>query len=163
MTVLSLRWESLYLERRVIFKQVLPPWILTNWPAVVSVSLVTVFTCTLIRPLIIFAIRMLRTHRSLFALVNLWKPWRQNHVSQYSDVMMGAMASQITSVSIVYSTVCSGSDQRKHQRSASLAFVRGIHRWPVNSFHKGPVTWKMFPFDDVIMILLIGHASMADR
>ena len=49
------------------------------------------------------------------------------------------------------STVCSGADQRKHQSSASLAFVRGIHRWPVNSPHKGPVTRKMFPFDDVIM------------
>ena len=48
----------------------------------------------------------------------------------YGDVIMGAMAFQITGVSIVYSTVCSGADQRKHQRSASLAFVRGIHRWP---------------------------------
>ena len=44
-----------------------------------------------------------------------------------------------------------GTDQRKHQSSASLAFVRGIHRWPVNSPHKGPVTRKMFPFYDVIM------------
>ena len=67
-----------------------------------------------------------------------------------SDVM-SAMASQITGVSIVYSTVCSDADQRKHQISASLAFVRGIHRWPVNSPHKEPVTRKMFPFDDVIM------------
>ena len=49
------------------------------------------------------------------------------------------MASQITSVLMVYSTVCSGADQRKHQNSASLAFVRGIHRWPVNSPHKGPM------------------------
>ena len=40
---------------------------------------------------------------------------------------------------------------KKHQSSASLAFVRGIHRWPVNSPHKGPVTRNMFPFDDVIM------------
>ena len=61
------------------------------------------------------------------------------------------MASQTTGVSIVYSSVGSGSDQRKHQSTASLAFVRGIHRWPVNSTHKGPVTRKMFPFDDVIM------------
>ena len=61
------------------------------------------------------------------------------------------IASQITGVSIVYSTVCSSADQRKHQNSASLAFVRGIHRWPVNSSHKGPVKLKMFPFDDVIM------------
>ena len=65
---------------------------------------------------------------------------------------MGAMASQITSLTIVYSTVYSGADQRKHQSFASLAFVRGIRRWPVNSPHKGPVTRKMFPFDDVIMI-----------
>ena len=64
---------------------------------------------------------------------------------------MGAMAPQITSVSIVYSFVCSSAGQRKHQNSASLAFVRGIHRWPVNSPHKGPVTRKMFPLDDVIV------------
>ena len=44
-----------------------------------------------------------------------------------------------------------GADQRKHQNSESLAIVRGIHRWPVNSPHKGPVTRKMFTFDDVIM------------
>ena len=58
----------------------------------------------------------------------------------YSDVIMSEMASHITGVSIVYSTVCSGADQRKHQSSASLALVGGIHRWPVNSPHKGPVT-----------------------
>ena len=69
----------------------------------------------------------------------------------YGDVIMSTIASQITSVSIVYSTVCSGADQRERQTSASLAFVRGIHRWPVNSPHKGPVMQKMFPFDDVIM------------
>ena len=57
---------------------------------------------------------------------------------------MGAMASQITSLTIVYSTVYSGADQRKHQSSASLAFVRGIHRWLVNSPHKCPVTRKCF-------------------
>ena len=72
--------------------------------------------------------------------------------SHYNDVIMSTMASQITGVSIVYLTVCSCADQRKHQNSASLAFVRGIHRLPVNSPHKGPVTRKMFPFDDVIMI-----------
>ena len=69
----------------------------------------------------------------------------------YGDVMMGAMASQITSLTIVNSTVCSGADQRKHQSSASLAFVWGIHRWPVNSPHKWPVTRKMLPFHDVII------------
>ena len=71
----------------------------------------------------------------------------------YSDVIMGVVASQITSVTIIYSTGYSDTYQRKHQSSASLAFVRGIHRWPVNSSHKGPVTRKMFPFDDVIMRL----------
>ena len=55
----------------------------------------------------------------------------------YIDVIMSAMASQITSLTIVYSTVYSVVDQRKYQSSASLAFVRGIHRWPVNSPHKG--------------------------
>ena len=64
---------------------------------------------------------------------------------------MGTMASQITSLTIVYSIIYSGGHQRKHQSSASLAFVRGIHRWPPNSSHKGPVTRKMFPFEDVIM------------
>ena len=63
---------------------------------------------------------------------------------------MDSIASQITSPTIVYSTVHSGSDQRKHQSSASLAFVWEIHRWPVNFPHKWPVTRKMFPFDDVI-------------
>ena len=65
---------------------------------------------------------------------------------------MSTMASHIASLTIVYSILYSGVDQRKHQNSASLAFVRGIHRRPVNSPHKGPVTRKMFPFDDVIMI-----------
>ena len=64
---------------------------------------------------------------------------------------MGAIASQITSLTIVYSTVYSDADQIKHQSSASLAFVRGIHQGPVNSPHKWPVTRKMFPFDDVFM------------
>ena len=64
---------------------------------------------------------------------------------------MGAIMSHITSLTIVYSAVYSGADQRKHQSSASLAFVWGIHRGPVNSRHKWPVTRKIFPFDDVIM------------
>ena len=66
---------------------------------------------------------------------------------------MSAMASQIISLTIVYSTFYSGADQRKHQSSASLASVRGIHRWSMNSPHKGLVTRKIFPFDDVIMLI----------
>ena len=76
---------------------------------------------------------------------------QHNRPEHYGDVTMGAIASQITNISVVYSTVYSDADQRKHQSSASLAFVRGIHRGPVNSPHKWPVTRKMFPFDDVIM------------
>ena len=57
---------------------------------------------------------------------------------------MGTMASQITSLIIVFLTVYSDADQRKHEISVSLAFVRG---------HKWPVTRKKFPFDDVIMVL----------
>ena len=72
-------------------------------------------------------------------------------LSHYSDVIMNATVSQITGVSIVCSTVCSVVDQRKHQSSASLAFVRGIYRWPADSPHKGWVTRKMFSFDDVIV------------
>ena len=78
-------------------------------------------------------------------------PTLQVYPTHCSDVIISAMASQITSLTIVYSTVYSDADQRKHQSSASLAFVGGIHRWPVNSPHKGPVTRKIFPFDDVIM------------
>ena len=75
--------------------------------------------------------------------------WIRVNKSHYNDVIMTAMASQITSLDIVYSTVYWGTDQRKHQRSTSLAFVRGILRWPVSSPHKWPVT--RFPFDGVIM------------
>ena len=64
---------------------------------------------------------------------------------------MSAMASQITSLAIVYSTVYLGADQRNNQSSTPLAFLRGIHRWPLNCPHKWPVTRKMFPFDEVIM------------
>ena len=76
------------------------------------------------------------------------------HIYHYGDVIMGAIASQITSLAIVYSAFYSVADQRKYQSSALLACVRKIHRGPVNSPHKWPVTWKMFPFDDVIMLML---------
>ena len=66
---------------------------------------------------------------------------------------MGAMASQITSLTIVYSTVYSGADQSKLQSSASLAFVWGIHP------HKWPVTRKMFQFDDVVMWIPLNNIA----
>ena len=74
-----------------------------------------------------------------------------NDDKDYSDAIMSAIVCQITGVSIVCSTVCSGADQTKHQSSASLTFVSGIHRWPVGSTHKGPVTRITFPFDDAII------------
>ena len=77
--------------------------------------------------------------------------WCNFSYAHYNDVIMGAIASQIISLTIEYSTVYSDADQRKHQSSVSLAFVWGIHQGPVNSPHKWHVTRKMFPFDDVIM------------
>ena len=67
--------------------------------------------------------------------------------SQWSRLRLKSLASRLFTKLFVQ-----GSDQREHQSYASLAFARGIHRWPVNSSHKGPVTRKVFPFDDVIMI-----------
>ena len=76
-----------------------------------------------------------------------WKPEKCHDANllvisgtHYCEVIMGAIASQITNLTIVYSIVYSDADQRKHQSSASLAFVRGIYRGPVNSPHKRPVT-----------------------
>ena len=79
----------------------------------------------------------------------------ETRATHYGHIIMGTVASQITSLTIVYSTVYSDGDQRKHQSSALLAFVWGIHRRPVNSPHIWPVTRKMFPFDDVIMQCVI--------
>ena len=92
-------------------------------------------------------LRICKFSKNLFYDIGLFF----TRVLHYCDDIMCAMAHQITGLTIVYSTVYSGTDQRKHQSSASLAFVRGIHRWPVNSPHKGPITQKMFPFHDVIM------------
>ena len=82
--------------------------------------------------------------------VSYWSRYRLYH---YSDVITTTVASQMNSLTVVYSIVYSEADQRKHQSSASLVFVRGIHRWPVNSPHREPGTRNMFPFDDVIMII----------
>ena len=87
----------------------------------------------------------------LFILSISWAHQYLGRKFHYSDVIMTAMASQITNFTIDYPSVYSSADQRKYQSSASLAFVRGIHRWPVNYPHKGPVTREMFPFDDVFM------------
>ena len=78
-------------------------------------------------------------------------------VVHYNDVIMSAMAYQINSLMVVYSTVYSDADQREHQISATLAFVRGINRWPENSPHKGPVTRKLFPF---VVIMICGDVKL---
>ena len=88
--------------------------------------------------------------------------WSYIHI-HYNDVIMGAIASQITSLTIVYSMVYSGPDQRKHESSVSLAFVREIHRGPVNSPHKWPVTRKKFAFDDIIMSYIHIYRANADK
>ena len=78
----------------------------------------------------------------------------------YSDVIMTTIASQITSFTIVYSIVYSDADQRKHQSSASLAFVWGIHRWPVNSQHKRPVTRKCFHLMTSSWLNMMTHSTV---
>ena len=75
----------------------------------------------------------------------------ESDLAHYDDVIMGAIVSQITGLTIVYSTIYLDADQSEHQSSASLAFVWEIHREPVNSPHKWPVTRKMFPFHEVIL------------
>ena len=80
--------------------------------------------------------------------------------AHYTDVIMSTVASQITKVSIVCcSTVCSDADQRKYQGIASLAFVKGIHRWPTDP-PIGPVTQKLFSFDDVIILVFINASAI---
>ena len=85
---------------------------------------------------------------------------RVNVALYYRDVIMSTMASAITSLTIVCRTIYSGADQRKHQSSASLAFVRGIHWWPVNSPHKWPVRRKIFPFNGVIMVCMFCYRNL---
>ena len=83
-------------------------------------------------------------------------------MTHYNDGIMSVMATQIISLTIIYLSVYSDADQRKHQSSVSLAFVRGIHRGPVTSPHKWPVMWKMPPFDDVIMqVQVYSHVTPA--
>ena len=81
------------------------------------------------------------------------KPLTQNDSVQwhtYTSPVLNVLSN--VTLNITLWTVYSNADQRKHQSSASLAFVRRIHRWPLDSPHKGSITLKKFPFDDVIMI-----------
>ena len=81
-----------------------------------------------------------------------WDTQRDTPLRPYERITLRWRHNGRDSVSNHHSTVYSDADQRKHQSSTSLAFVRGIHRGPVNSPHKWPVTRKMLPFDDVIMM-----------
>ena len=89
----------------------------------------------------------------VFNIVDAWD--FRTLIYHYSDFIMSAIASPFSSITIVYSTIYSGPNERKHQSFASLTFVRGIHRWPVISLQKWPVTRIMFPFDDVIKMLRV--------
>ena len=75
----------------------------------------------------------------------------QNMRMHHNDVTLSIMASRITD----NSTVCLGLHKRKHQSMCYRPFVRGIHRWPMDSPHKGPVTRKAFLWYDVIMGLVL--------
>ena len=126
------------------------------WPQILTIK--WLIHCKYIYIWIYIYIYIYIYHTNVSAIINLQKMfWPRTFFEitglHYNDVIMSPMASQFTSLTIVYSTVYSGADQRKHQSYASLAFVRGIHRWPVNSPHKGPITRKMFPFDAVTMEL----------
>ena len=113
--------------------------------------------CTSSPNLVILAWTCHKSSRADKLEIDTQRHTQNNRQQHYNDVIMGMIASQITSLTIVYSIVYSEADQRKHQSSAWLAFVRGIHRGPVNSPHKRPVTRKMFPIDDVIMIIRGGQ------
>ena len=67
---------------------------------------------------------------------------------------MSMMVSQISGVSIVCSIVCSGTDKKKTSKLRVTGIFKENHRWPGDSLQKGPVTQKMFLFDDVIMVIL---------
>ena len=70
--------------------------------------------------------------------------WNSYSTEHYIDVIMTTMASQITSLTVVFSTVYSDAYQRKHQSSASLAFVWGIHRDRWIPRTKGQLRGKCF-------------------
>ena len=83
-------------------------------------------------------------------------------IRYYSDIIMSAMASQITGVSVVYSTVCSGAHKKHIKALRHWPLWVEINRWPVNSPHKGPVTRKFFPFDGVVMAIFFNSYSQCN-
>ena len=81
---------------------------------------------------------------SFTVIITVKSTFRQQFVTHYNDVIMTTMESQITSLTVVYSTVYSDADQRKHQSSVSLAFVWGIHRSRWIPRTKGQLRGKCF-------------------
>ena len=140
------------LQKQVILECVTMTWLLVSylWDTINSVGhvspltgsfLVPYFMCLFLSGIPLFFMELAIGQCSGLRPLSVWKICPIFQGKNRTDVKMGAIASQITSLTIFYSTVYSDADQRKHQSSASLAFVR----------HKWPVTRKMFPFDDVIM------------
>ena len=82
---------------------------------------------------------------------NSTSPWRHNE----RDGVSNSPASRLFTQPFIQAHI----KEKKNQSSALLAFVRGIHRWPLNSLHIGPVTRKMFLFDDVIMARTDGETT----
>ena len=85
--------------------------------------------------MIVLTLEYRKLETNIIAMASYWARWRHK-----------SLTSRLFTQPFIQ-----GADQRKYQSSTSPAFVREIHRWPVNSPQKGQVTRKMFPFDDVIM------------
>ena len=138
-------------------------------PLLYTVILILILRNLILQVLVIFCLsfipvcatiaNMVQTHVHELPYNTAWLQYHCTYDCHYDDVIMTMLASQITSLTVVYSIVYSGVNQRKHQSSVSLAFVGEIHRGPVNFPHKWPVTRKMFPFDDVIMIYALIRAT----
>ena len=159
------RWFTPFLLLCIVYTGFVGKWltrfgVLNCWVCSIIKCGITVKKVT--NDMRLFSLILLYNHWRLFLCDSVTCGWcyfgntrvsftNDSSMPHYDDVIMGAMASQITSLTIVYSTVYSGADQSKHQSSASLAFVWGIHRGPVNFPHKWPFTRKMFPFDDVMI------------
>ena len=116
------------------------------------------YSCLIISEMVLLSISGVRWFQKVISLVAFnTLPWMQfcyiifALIAHYNDVIMTTIASQITSSPLFTQPFIRAQIKKKHHSSASLAFVRGIHRGPGTSPHKWPVTRKMFPFDDVIM------------
>ena len=131
-------------------------------------------------PVLLLIIRLAGHAKQCFVFLNgIFKKWavngndnndndndndNNNNKEHYIDVIMTTMASQITRLAVVYSTVYSDADQRKHQSSVSLAFVWEIHRdrWIPRTkghlrgkcFHLMTSSWENMPYPDAATITL---------